>query len=564
MTTRDGGRLARRVLGPMAVQAALLVLLGVLIVHPPFGLWDPREPAVTTWLAAHRGAALTTWSGWLSAAAFTPAVVAVTALTVLVLLTVSRLRRWREAVFLAGAVTVQAVLFVAATALVGRPRPDVVRLDGALPTSSYPSGHVGAATALYGGLGVLVLLLVRGRWRYAVCALLWLLPPLVAVSRLYRGMHHPSDVLAGLVNGAAALWVMHRAVLADRSPAATPAAAGLPRLVDRAPDRAVHRLVDRVVLLVNPVVARAAVVSEVRAVLAARGIAVASTVETAAEDAGRSAAANALAAGATLLVVCGGDGTVTACAGALAGTATTLAVVPCGTGNLLARNLGLPAAPGPALAAALDGAPRRLDLAEATGDGMDGAVVTAMAGMGLDAAVMAATGRRLKQRLGWPAYAVGAARHLRDRPVRLTVRLDGAAPFERRVRMAVVGNVGSLQGGMRLLPDAEPDDGVLDLVLLHPRGAAGWLAAVAALLTGRGRGRTERGPDGPFEHFRARSVDLVADRPCPRELDGDPVPEGRGLRLGVRPGVLTVLAPAAPAAAPATTGTGDRQEGAAA
>ncbi|MEW1913474.1 diacylglycerol kinase family protein [Kitasatospora sp. NPDC085895] len=565
MTTRDGGRLARRVLGPMAVQAALLVLLGVLIVHPPFGLWDAREPAVTAWLAAHRGTVLTTWSGWLSAAAFTPAVVAVTALAVLVLLAVSRLRRWREAVFLAGAVTAQAVLFVTAAALVGRPRPDVVRLDGALPTSSYPSGHVGAATALYGGLGVLVLLLVRGRWRYAVCALLWLLPPLVAVSRLYRGMHHPSDVLAGLVNGAAALWVMHRAVLADRSPGAAPAEAGLPRLVERAVDGTV----DRVVLLVNPVVARAAVVSEVRAVLAARGIAVASTVETAAEDAGRSAATDALAAGATLLVVCGGDGTVTACAGALAGTAATLAVVPCGTGNLLARNLGLPAAPGPALAAALDGAPRRLDLAEATGDGMDGSVVTAMAGMGLDAAVMAATGRRLKQRLGWPAYAVGAARHLRDRPVRLTVRLDGAAPFERRVRMAVVGNVGSLQGGMRLLPDAEPDDGVLDLVLLHPRGAAGWLAAVAALLTGRGRGRTGRGPDGPFEHFRARSVDLVADRACPRELDGDPVPEGRGLRLGVRPGVLTVLAPAAPTAAPpttapATTDTEDRQEGAAA
>ncbi|WP_159401097.1 diacylglycerol kinase family protein [Streptomyces sp. NRRL B-24484] len=542
MTTHVGGRLARRVVGPLVVQAGLLVLLGLLIVHPPFGLWDARESAVDGWLAAHRGAAATACSAWLSAAAFTPAVVAVTALAVLALLVAGRPARWREAVFLAGAVAAQAVLFVLAAALVGRDRPDVLRLDGALPTSSYPSGHVGAATALYGGLGVLALLLGRGRWRFVLCAALWLLPPLVAASRLYRGMHHPSDVVAGLLNGAAALWVMHRAVLDRPSPVRAPAPGRPLRPVDRPADRAV--------VLVNPVVATAGAVAEVRAVLAAHGIAVSATAETGAEDAGRSAAERAVADGATLLVACGGDGTVTACAAALAGTDADLAVVPCGTGNLLARNLGLPSAPGPALAAALDGVPRRLDLAEASGDGMAPAVVVAMAGMGLDAAVMAGTGRRLKQRLGWPAYAIGAARHLGDRPVRLTVRLDGAEPFERRVRMAVIGNVGALQGGMRLLPDAEPDDGVLDLVLLHPRGPAGWLAVLAALLTGRGRGRTDRGPDGPFEHFRARSIELLADRACPRELDGDPVPEGRSLRLAVRPGAITVRAPA-PRPAPA-------------
>ncbi|MFG2819625.1 diacylglycerol kinase family protein [Kitasatospora sp. NPDC048365] len=528
MTSDVGGRLARRVLVPLAVQAGLLVLVGVMVTHPPFGLWDPRESAVDAWPAAHRGPVATACSAWLSAAAFTPAVVAVTAVAVLFLLGSDR-RRWREAVFLAGAVAAQAVLFVTAAAVVDRPRPDVVRLDGALPTSSYPSGHVGAATALYGGLGVLVLLLARGRWRFAVCALLWLLPPLVAAARLYRGMHHPSDVVAGLLNGAVVLWVMHRAVLDRRSPASVPDPLRGPT--------------ERAVLLVNPVTASEGAIAEVRAVLAARGVTVTATVETDAEDAGRAAAARAVAAGAGLLVVCGGDGTVTACAGAVAGTDAAMAVVPCGTGNILARNLGLPPAPGPALASALAGAPRALDLAEATGDGLEPSPVAAMAGMGLDAAVMADTSRALKRRLGWPAYVLGTARHLGDRPVRLTVRLDGGPPFDRRVRMAVVGNVGALQGGVRLLPDAEPDDGVLDLVLLHPRGLAGWAGALADLLSGHGRDHADRGTDGPFEHFRARSIELLADRPCPRELDGEAVPEGRGLRLGVRPAAVTVWAP---------------------
>ncbi len=110
-----------------------------------------------------------------------------------------------------------------------------------------------------------------------------------------------------------------------------------------------------------------------------------------------------------------------------------------------------------------------------------------------------------------------------------------------------MGNVGALQGGVRLLPGAAPDDGVLDLVLVQPHGLRGWCAALFALVTGVRRS----GPDAPLEHFRGRRIVLAADRPCPRECDGDPVPGGRVLCLTVRPGVLLVRAPGLPAPAAA-------------
>ncbi|WP_081952165.1 diacylglycerol kinase family protein [Kitasatospora phosalacinea] len=502
-------------------QGAALVAAGLLITHPPAGWWDPGEKGLVGWLAAHRTPGLTTASEWLSTIAFTPAIVAVTA-TVAVLLLLRHRRR--AAVLLAGAVTLQAVLFVSAAHLVDRARPDVVRLDGSLPTSSFPSGHVGAATALYGGLGLLALHAVRGRWRVPLCALAWAVPVLVAASRLYRGMHHPTDVLFGVLNGAAALWVVAHA---------------LPARARRAPAVPAETPHPPAALVYNPLSVDDALLERLAAVLVAHGYAPPRRLPGEAEDCGRAAAERALADGARLVAACGGDGTVTACAEALAGTGAVLAVVPCGTGNLLARNLGLPTDPEAALTAALTGRTRRIDLMRAEGDGLDGRAAAVMAGMGLDAAVMADTGAALKRRLGWPAYAVGIARHLGDRRFALTVAVDGAEPVRRQVRMAVVGNVGTLQGGVRLLPDAAPDDGLLDLVLVQPHGLRGWGGTALSLLTGRRR----PGPAAPLEHFRGRRIELTADRARPRECDGDPVGDGRVLALTVRPDALLVRVP---------------------
>ncbi|MFD5921678.1 diacylglycerol kinase family protein [Kitasatospora sp. NPDC058201] len=574
MMTPGGIRSVRRIVLALPAQTVVLVLAGLLVTHPPFGLWDQREPTVVTWLAEHRNPSLDRASGWVSAIGFTPAIVAATAAVMLALVLAGRPRRWREALFVGGAVLAQAVVFVTAAAMVGRSRPDVVRLDGALATSSFPSGHVGAATALYGALAVLALRSAKGRRRYLpVVALLCLVPLLVAASRLYRGMHHPTDVVAGLLNGAVALWILSTLLRPERRPAArravpsTQAAPGSATAGAAAGSREAAGPAGRRAMVVsNPVVTDPAVLDDVLAVLAAHGYREPRVAETDPDDLGRSAAARAVADGFPLLVVCGGDGTVTACAQALAGTRTALAVVPCGTGNLLARNLGLPTSPARALAAALDGAPRRIDLALAEGDGIEPTLVGAMAGIGLDAAVMADTGRGLKRRLGWAAYLVGIARHLGDRRMRLAVTLDDGATFHRRAAMAVVGNVGSLQGGVRLLPQAEPDDGVLDLVLFQPRGLAGWCTATLRLVTGRhgrqeqdprrgGTGQADRdaqptqaerparGNGSSLEHFRGRRITLVTEHGSPRELDGEPVGDGRRLRLTVRPGALLVHAP---------------------
>ncbi|MFD8595061.1 diacylglycerol kinase family protein [Kitasatospora sp. NPDC059646] len=527
--TQGGGRPLAALPAALVAQGVLLVAVGLLITHPPAGWWDPREGALVGWLSEHRSPAATAVSSFASAVAFTPAVVAVTAVASGLLLL---RRQWRPAVVLAGAVAAQATLFVLAAQVVDRPRPEVVRLDGALPTSGFPSGHVGAATALYGGLGLLALHGVRGRARVPLCALAWAVPVLVAFARLYRGMHHPTDVLAGAANGAAALWAVRRALTPRQE-----------RSAQRPP-------VGPVAVVFNPVVVDGALLDRLCAVLAAHGCREPLCLPGSADDAGRAAAARALAQGARTVVACGGDGTVTACAEALAGTGAALVVVPCGTGNLLARNLGLPTAPEAALAAALGGPVRRIDLIRAEGDGFPARAAAAMVGMGLDAAVMADTGRALKRRLGWPAYLVGAARHLGDRPVALTVTVDDGPPLRRRVGTAVVGNVGALQGGVRLLPGAVPDDGLLDLVLVQPHGLRGWCAALLALATGARR----TVPGAPLEHFRGRRIVLAADRPCPRECDGDPVPGGRLLRLTVRPGVLLVRAPGRPAAVAAREG----------
>ena len=247
---------------------------------------------------------------------------------------------------------------------------------------------------------------------------------------------------------------------------------------------------------------------------------------------GVTAASGAALDGADLVVAVGGDGTVRGCAEGLAGTGVPLAVVPHGTANLLARTLRIPRNPKAALAVALNssGVNRTIDLAVA-----DDVPFTAMAGMGLDAAVVAAT--RLKHQIGWLAYAISGAAHLALAPTRFTISLDGGPPVEREARSVVVGNSGLLPGGFRLLPEARPDDGVLDVGVLAPHGPFGWTRLAARVLTHSGR------RDGMLERFQARTVEITAAAPLPREVDGELVTAARSLTVSVRPGALTVRMP---------------------
>ncbi|MGW0965148.1 diacylglycerol kinase family protein [Streptomyces sp. NPDC002516] len=547
---RGTGRTAARIAALTACQAATMVGLGLLITGPARHVWPlTAEDTVNERLERARTGTLTTLSSIASEAGNTLTVVTLTLLACLGLLLIPRLPMWRQAVFLAVAVSLQSLVFLAITESVDRHRPEVDRLDASPPTSSYTSGHTGAATALYAGLAVIALSRIRGPWRRVVAGLFLLLPLLVALARLYRGMHHPTDVLGGLLNGGLSLLIVGRALLAGPSVTAAPSADAT---ADARP--AEERPPGTTAVILNPTVTGASDRDELLRVLERHGHREPRFLETTADDPGAGQTARALREGARLVVVCGGDGTVRTVADALAGSGVPLAVVPCGTGNLLARNLGLPLSPVAALEAALDGGPRPLDLAAVEGDGLSPTRFTAMAGAGLDAAMMEHTDPRAKATLGWPAYALAGITTLRTPRMRVTIRLDGSPAFQRTARMVLVANVGTVQGGITLLPAARPDDGLLDLLVLDPRGPGGWLRALRTLLRGRTAparpstvrtvtAENEQHDEVPVEFFTFRRAELTFGTPQSRELDGDPVGPGRRLTAEVQPGALTVLLP---------------------
>lgn len=529
---------------------ALLVGLGVLVTGAWAGRWPlSAEDGVVRYLSAHRTAAGDTVSQGLSLVAGTQGVIAVTLLCVVALLVLPRTPGRAAAYFLAGAVAAQSAVFVLVTLCVERLRPDVPHLEQAPPTSSFPSGHSGAALALYGGLAVLAGR--RRRWRLPAVALLLCLPAAVAASRLYAGMHHPSDVVGGLLNGACTLFVLARALPPSGGPHGGPPGS-------RPRDVAGGR---RAVVVRHPHACSDELAEAVRAVLDRHGYTDQRWTLTTAERPNGELEAPAARFGTALVVACGGDGTVRACAEPLLGTDTALAIVPCGTGNLLARNLRLPLDPAAALERALVGRTTRIDVGRVHGDGLPATCFTVMAGAGFDAAMVRDASARLKARLGWSAYVVSGAGHLTDPRMHLAMRLDGGPELRRRARMVLIGNVGVLQGGLPLLPAARPDSGRLDLVLLNPRGLTGWAAAAGHLAVrmlprraGRRGGDTATGSPvarGALEYFQARRIDIGFATPQARELDGDVVADGTRLTIEVQPGALPVRLPA-PTPAPAT------------
>ncbi len=558
-----------------------MVGLGRLVTGPAAGHWPLSEEGRTSReLVERRDAPATGISEWFSVLAGTEAVIGVTLLCIVALLVLPRVAHRAEALFLGVSVAAQSAVFVFVTACVDRPRPAVPKLDGAPPTSSFPSGHVGASLALYGGLAVIAAMRLRGPWRYVVTGALLLIPPTVGLSRMYRGMHYPSDVAGGLLNGTATLLITGFALLygrgttaedepadstpagrhpAEHHPAGKPGTSAEPRPADATGT-------GRPVLVVrHPLACPDGLADRIRAVLRNHGHPDQKWILTSAESACGDLAEETTAHRPALVVVCGGDGTVRACAEVLAGTHIPLAVVPCGTGNLLARNLGLPIEPAAALDESLAGDSFGIDVARIQGDGLPASRFTVMAGAGFDAAMVRDASPRLKSRMGWAAYVLSALRHLGDPEVRLTIRIDGGRRLRRRARMVVIGNVGALQGGLPLLPDARPDNGRLEVVLFDPRGPSGWLAAAghlgARLLRRRTppqpgtatapgassqAGRSEAG--GALEYFTATRVDIRCAVPQPRELDGDTVPDGARLTAEIEPGALRVYLPRAPGA----------------
>ncbi|MEV6303638.1 phosphatase PAP2 family protein [Actinoplanes sp. NPDC051861] len=215
------GQVLKRVILPIAALLLFMIGLGLLLTGTAEHLWPLTvEDGLNRELAGDRTETLSDISHLVSGIADTPRIVAATAVAAVILWL---LRRRREAIFLACAVTAQALVFFFTTKAIDRPRPAVERMDASPPTSSFPSGHTSAAVALYIGLAVVLAAMARQTWLKALCWMLILVPVGVAFARMYRGMHHPSDVVAAFVNGGICLYVMSRAVL-DRAGVTTPVA----------------------------------------------------------------------------------------------------------------------------------------------------------------------------------------------------------------------------------------------------------------------------------------------------------------------------------------------------
>ena len=253
--------------------------------------------------------------------------------------------------------------------------------------------------------------------------------------------------------------------------------------------------------------------------------------ETTPEDSGQGVAARAIKEGAELVFVCGGDGTVMACVTALAGTDVAMAVLPAGTGNLLASNLGLSTDPATGVQVVLDGGRRRIDVGV-----MGDRCFAVMAGMGFDAQMLAGTSEKAKRHLGWIAYVAGGLKHLRDRPMRARIVLDGGPPMPRHPRTVIVGNVGRLQGGVRLLSAAQPDDGKLDVAILSPNNLGHWASLAWAVVR-----RRKRVP--LMETYTAERIEIHSNHRQQRQLDGDLIEPGRSMRIRVQPKALLLCVP---------------------
>jgi YegS/Rv2252/BmrU family lipid kinase len=262
-------------------------------------------------------------------------------------------------------------------------------------------------------------------------------------------------------------------------------------------------------------------------------------LETTREDPGQGLTAKAVAEGVELVMAQGGDGTVMACVTGLAGTEVPLAVLPGGTGNLLATNFDIPSELDEAVEVAIGGDRVRLDVAA-----MDDDRFVVMGGIGFDAAMLRDANPRLKEHLGAVAYVLSGFKHLRRRVTRFQLRLDDQPPIERTGQGVLIGNLGRLQGGLPVMPDARPDDGLLDVAVLQTRTMLDWLALAARVLL-----RLRR-KDPQLELFQARRVEIHCDTPQPVERDGDPADARDHLVVEVVPKALTLCVPPSKGSAP--------------
>jgi diacylglycerol kinase (ATP) len=297
----------------------------------------------------------------------------------------------------------------------------------------------------------------------------------------------------------------------------------------------------RVAVLLNPIKARAdeAKATIQRACLTA-GWEEPAFFETTAEDPGFSQMKAALAHKPDVVLVGGGDGTVRVAAESLAHTGVAMGLIPLGTGNLLARNVDLDVYDLHGnVQTALFGNQRFIDTARMgiensrTGHYSEH-VFLVIAGLGMDAEVLADTNDGLKKAVGWLAYTEAGMRHLPGRRKKVSISLDGSPEQVRNIRSVLFANCGLVPGGIDFIPQAMIDDGMLDVVVMSPRSALGWLLMYMKVMF------KHSGKLPVMTVYRSGRIVIKCPEPMPTQLDGDTSGEATRLTVQVDPRSLLV------------------------
>jgi len=240
----------------------------------------------------------------------------------------------------------------------------------------------------------------------------------------------------------------------------------------------------------------------------------------------------AVTKGADVIFVWGGDGTVQRCIDAVAGSKAVVAILPAGTGNLLATNLDIPQDISKAVEIGLHGDRRTLDTGTANGEHF-----AVMAGAGLDALMIRDADDELKARFGRAAYLWTGAKNLTASPVKAKVEVDGRPFYKGEISCVLAGNVKDIFGKVAVFDDSLPDDGRLEFGVVTAKSLTEWVSTVSTVVTGRA-------DDSPFVFTtRGKRMTVTFRKPTVYQLDGDLRKATKQLRIKVRPKSITVCVP---------------------
>jgi diacylglycerol kinase (ATP) len=359
----------------------------------------------------------------------------------------------------------------------------------------------------------------------------------VAFNRWITGAHYVTDIVGGALFGALAATVA-LLVAGVKVPIPHELVGEIVRSRAAAEDVPIAPL-RRAAVIYNPAKVTDWITfrRHVEYELKSRGWERALWLETTSEDPGRAMTAQAVRENVDLVLGAGGDGTIRVICSGLAHTGIPFGLIPAGTGNLLARNIGIPLDEVAALDVAFDGVDKAVDLVRLQVDDQPPDHFAVMAGIGIDAVIMEGADPKMKKAVGSAAYFVSAAQNANHPPMHATVAVDDQPPIRRRASVIVVGNVGFLLANIQLIPGARADDGILDVLVASPRTLRDWVRLTTRVLTRR------RQPDAQLDRLTGRRVTITVEERDQFQLDGDTAGECNTLTAEVVPGALRLRVP---------------------